>query len=182
MEDQRITATVDALKQSKAQGLSFYDARQALARSGFTDTEIADAADRFNYEDDATVSRPPAASEATSLSSVPEEPLVDEQLSTALRQWSVIDYLQPLVCASGIALVWYMGGRYNTTHSLLALFEFLGAAALTALTIVYYGFVAKIMVIGRYRGITYSGQQAAVASLVWLAALGVVIVEILRLG
>lgn len=178
----RVDRAVALLKESKAQGLRFYDARQALARSGFTDTEIADAVDGFNYEDDTPAHQPDSLPGAVSPSSSPDKQLPDEQLSAEPRQWSITDYLQPLVCAFGVALVWYTGGRYDLARSLLALSEFFGAIVLTAGTIIYYGFVAKIMVIGRYRGITYSGKQAAVASLVWLAALAAVVVEILRLG
>lgn len=176
---ERVDQAVALLKQSKSRGMSFYDARQALARNGFTDTEIADAADRFNYEDN-TISSPQPSPTDLSLSSPPTTQLSNELAPETQPQWFNTSYAQLMCCSLSILFVWYAGGRYDATHSAVTLLEFLGVAGLSALTIVYYGFVAKVMIVGRYRPKAYSGNSATIASLVWLAALSVITFELLK--
>jgi hypothetical protein len=46
----RIDQAIVLLKDCKLKGLSFYDAHQALVQNGFSNAEIDDAADRFDYQ------------------------------------------------------------------------------------------------------------------------------------
>ena len=51
MVNQRIDDVVNALKQCKAQGLTYYDATQTLAKQGFNQEEIEQASYQFPYSD-----------------------------------------------------------------------------------------------------------------------------------
>lgn len=51
MEDQRTATAINLLKQSKAQGKSYYEATQVLAQKGYSQVEIEQASYQFPYTD-----------------------------------------------------------------------------------------------------------------------------------
>jgi hypothetical protein len=73
----RVDQAVALLKDSKAKGLSYYDATQSLAKQGFTPAEIEQASYRFTYSDADPAKEneqlPPTANQAAAEEIVHEE-------------------------------------------------------------------------------------------------------------
>jgi hypothetical protein len=65
MDNSRVAAAINLLRQCKAQGKSYYEATELLQRQGYSQTEIEQASDQFPYTsvaipraDDSTPSNP----------------------------------------------------------------------------------------------------------------------------
>jgi hypothetical protein len=182
----RVDDVVTQLKQSKARGLSFNDARQALLQSGFSNAEIDDASHKFDYlgEDPWASNSPLDDTEKPNAYplplGLPGSPATDDPRPA---KSGIIDngFSQLLLCSLSILLVWYTGNRLNSINSDSALAEFYGSVVLSASIILYYGFIVKDVIVGRfYMRKEFFGRSAAWACLVWFAILAAVILKVLR--
>jgi hypothetical protein len=119
----RVDQAVSLLKDSKVKVLSYYDARQVLVQNGFSDSEITDAADRFDYQ---TYGAPPGQPPANSPSvktphiapaSDPQPMPVDEAPVSTSPKWINSARAQALFCALSFYFVWFLGLKNESAHT-----------------------------------------------------------------
>jgi hypothetical protein len=179
---ERVDQAVVILKSCKSKGLSFYDARQILVQDNFKDEEIADAVDRFDYRGYVTPPLQPSLSVPETVPNTQQQSTYSEEFSQPTsRHWVNGPQAQLLFCLLSFVLVVIVGSRNTNMRNTLNVSLLLSVSALSASTIVYYGFIAKVICLGRYRVHVYTGGAAYSASLVWLGALVLIALQFLRL-
>jgi len=180
---ERTDQVIALLKDCKSKGLSYYDARRLLVQNGFGDSEIAEAADKFDYQEFSVPNAPSVQSPGTappSLTPYSQHTPVNETPAPTRSKWINSAQAQVILCASSIMLVWFVGQTLINMKGILPLILFFCLVALSAATILYYGFVAKVIALGRFGQFVIRGGSAALGSLLWLVFLGIATFELLR--
>ena len=186
---ERIDQAIALLKDCKSKGLSYCDAHRQLVQNGFSDTEIAEAADRFDYQGFSAPHAPskqqsgaiPSSHATPDSQTLYSQPVLINENSTPTRsKWINSAQAQVILCALSIMLVWFVGQTLINMKGILPLILFFCLVALSAATILYYGFVAKVIALGRFGQFVIKGGFAALGSLLWLVFLGIATFELLR--
>jgi hypothetical protein len=99
MDNQRVTAATQQLKQCKSQGLNYYDAKQTLAKMGFSQEEVEQASYQFPYSDVA-----PSNIEAS-----PSDAKLNQVFSEAVAQQETKDNTKQNLYKD--AALGFLGGR-----------------------------------------------------------------------
>ena len=94
------------------------------------------------------------------------------------QKWINGPAVQIILCAAGFTFVLLAGGANGHSNTIVSHLLFFGAIILDALVIIYYGFVAKVIALGRLGQIAHRGAAASLASLVYLVVLAMMAYEL----
>jgi hypothetical protein len=115
----------------------------------------------------------------------PMPPPADEPQNTAVTdkasRWINSAAAQAITFAFGIYVVVVAGNKIDNPRATEADFlRFYAAVGLTALFILYYGFVAKVITLGKFRREPIKGDNAKFASIILLALLAIIAYQFVR--